>query len=228
MIYTNGAYKQLDKLGQMVVSDLMVNYNLDLELLYVDSKVGLVKPSVEKSKYRMRKNKHLFRKKKRKIMSEFNENVEYFFGKLHSSGNKFVRTPKVTVLAGQRLIDMGILKFEDYFSKNPLEYKPGENISICISDGTNYTRLKTETILSNSVGSLQPIEKYKEAVVGMELVMNSGHRIIVREPVKHFEQILEGSIQFHRFNTLEAKSKVVYIKTEQVAMFSEYKESQKN
>ncbi len=228
MIHTSCAYKQLDKLGQIRVSDLMVNYDLDLELLYVDSKVGLIKPSAEKSKYRMRKNKHLFRKKRGKIMSEFNKNVEYFFGKLHSSGNKFVRTPKVTVLAGQRLIDMGILTFEDYFSKNPLGYKPGENISICISDGSNYTRLKTETVLSNSVDVQQPIEKYKETLVGMELVMKSGHRIIVREPIKYFERILEDPIKFHRFNTLEAKSKVVYIKTEQVAMFSEYKESQKN
>lgn len=73
MIYTNGAYKQLDKLGQMVVSDLMVNYDLDLELLDVDLKIGFVEFSIEGSKYKMRSNKYLFKNNFLNILGQEDE-----------------------------------------------------------------------------------------------------------------------------------------------------------
>lgn len=64
MIHTSCAYKQLDKLGQIRVSDLMVNYELDLELLDVDIRIRFVDLSIEDSKYKkykMRSNKYLFK-----------------------------------------------------------------------------------------------------------------------------------------------------------------------
>lgn len=83
-------------------------------------------------------------------MPNFKLDEQYYIGKLQEGGTKtFVRTPKPQIYTGRDLKKRGIRTYEEFYEKNPCNYKEGENISICVKNEHDTLEDKmTKTILA--------------------------------------------------------------------------------
>jgi hypothetical protein len=83
-------------------------------------------------------------------MPNFKLDEQYHIGKLQEGGSKtFVRTPKPQIYTGRDLKKRGIRTFEEFYEKNPCNFKEGDNISICVKNEHDTLEDKmTKTILA--------------------------------------------------------------------------------
>lgn len=83
-------------------------------------------------------------------MPNFLLDEQYYVGKLQEGGTKtFVRTPRPQIYTGRDLKKRGIKTFDEFYEKNPCNYKEGDNISICTKNEHDTLEEKmTKTILA--------------------------------------------------------------------------------